>query len=146
MPYYYSGPPNIQKREHARKLLSEHNFEAALKILAGSAYGAGYDHDYFELMGMALLGCGHYKNAGRFLFLSGQRKSEYEKAIVLFLSCNHDPNNFRQLHSQFPKRVKTMWKISKFPKQVYKELKKLGFPENIQQYFIQRNNSRSKGI
>jgi hypothetical protein len=138
VPGHRSGRPNPRKRQKARSLLSEGRPEAALRLLAGSAYGAGYDTDYFELLGLALLGCGQHENAGRFLFLSGRRLPEYCEPIERFLARHHDPRNFRQLHSQFPLRVRTMWKLARFPEPVYRELKALGFPEDIQQHFLRR--------
>jgi hypothetical protein len=35
-----------------------------------------------------------------------------------------------------------MWKIARFPEVVYLELKALGFPEDIQQYFVSRRSGR----
>lgn len=138
---FRGGRPNPRKREQARGLISRGQPEEALRILVGSAFGAGYDVDYFELLGQALLGCGQPENAGRFLFLSGQRPPEYREAIETFLSRHHDPRNFRQLHSQFPARVRMIWKIASFPEPVYLELKALGFPEDIQEYFIGRKRN-----
>ena len=132
------GRPNTQKISRAREAIDRSDYEMALKMLAGSVHGAGYDSEFFELMGLALLGCEKLEKAGCFLFLSGQRKQAYKVAINYFLTRNHNPQNFRQLHSQFPQRIKTMWKISCFPPQVYKELKEMGFPEDIQQYFIDK--------
>ncbi|WP_210420315.1 hypothetical protein [Aquisphaera giovannonii] len=41
---------------------------------------------------------------------------------------------FRQLDSRLPLRVRTMWKIARFPDIVHRELKRLGFPEDIQRH------------
>ncbi|MFO0867149.1 MAG: hypothetical protein U0744_21340 [Gemmataceae bacterium] len=95
------GFPNPVKRERARKLLDVGDMATALRLLAGSSFGAGYDADYFELFGRALLGCGQPDNAGRFLFLSGARQPEYATAIARFW-LGIDPGNFRQLQSRFP--------------------------------------------
>ncbi len=89
------GFPNPTKRELARTLFSMGEAEKAVRLLSGSAYRAGYDVDYFELFGRALLGCGQLKNAGRFLFLSGVRLAEYEAAIQNFLAAHSDHRNFR---------------------------------------------------
>ncbi|WP_337175152.1 hypothetical protein [Paludisphaera sp.] len=140
MAWWRSDRPSPRKREKARALLAEARPEEALALLAGSAYGAGYDSDYFELLGLALLGCGQHENAGRFLFLSGRRLPEYRAPIERFLSRHHDPNNFRQLHSQLPMRVRTMWKLDRFPEAVRDELKALGFPDDIQRYFQRRKS------
>jgi hypothetical protein len=34
-----------------------------------------------------------------------------------------------------------MWKIARFPETVYRELKALGFPEDIQQHFSKRRGN-----
>ena len=110
-----SGRPSPVKLARARDLLDAGDAPAALPLLAGSCYGAGYDTAYFELLGRALLGCGQEENAGRFLFLSGSRRPEYNGAIARFLSRNHDPRNFRQLQSRFPARVRVLWRLDRFP-------------------------------
>lgn len=140
---YRGGFPRAIKRERARLSLDNDNPVAALRLLASSCYGVGYDVDYFELLGRALLGCGQIDNAGRFLFLSGVRKPAYEAAITRFLSRNSDPNNFRQLQSQLPERVRVMWKLCQFPPIVASELRSLGWPEDTQAAIIARKQTRS---
>lgn len=144
MAWWRSGRPNPRKREHARALLAAGEGQLALKLLTGSAYGAGYDLDYCELLGKALLECGQLENAGRFLFLSGSRTPNYQEAIKCFLARHHDPRNFRQLHSQFPMRMRVLWKLSQFPEPVREELRKLGFPEDIQSFFVERRLRRTR--
>src|SRR4051812_42705480 len=90
---YRGGFPNPVKREKARILLDAGNPVAALPLIAGSCFGAGYDVDYFELLGRTLLGCGQVENAGRFLFLSGIRRPEYAAPIALFLARHSDSHN-----------------------------------------------------
>ena len=140
---YRGGFPRTIKRERARLLLDDDNPAAALSLLASSCYGAGYDVDYFELLGRALLGCDRVENAGRFLFLSGVRRPAYKSAINTFLSRNSDPNNFRQLQSQLPERVRTRWKLAQFPPIVASELRFLGWPEDTQAAIIARKQARS---
>jgi hypothetical protein len=139
---YRGGFPRTIKRERARLLLDDDNPAAALSLLASSCYGAGYDVDYFELLGRALLSCDRIDNAGRFLFLSGVRRPAYGAAITRFLSRNSDPNNFRQLQSSLPKRVRVMWKLAQFPPIVASELRSLGWPEDTQAAIIARKQSR----
>ena len=88
-----SWPPTPQTIAPARNLLALEMHEAALKLLAGGCYGAGYDPEYFVLLGRALLGVGRESNVGRFLFLSGSRSAEYCAPISRFLSHHHDPRN-----------------------------------------------------
>jgi hypothetical protein len=140
--YHRSGFPRKVKRERARVLLDSGLPAEALLLLAGSCYGAGYDVDYFELLGRALLGCGQVDNAGRFLFLSGVRRSEYEAAIAGFLNKHNDPNNFRQLQSRLPMRVQVLWQLKQFPQIVASELRSLGWPEDTQAAIVARKQAR----
>lgn len=136
------GFPKPSKRKRARMLLEAGDSVAALRLLEGSCFGAGYDTDYFELLGRALLACGHTENAGRFLFLCGVRRPEYAAAITLFLVRHSDPTNFRQLQSQLPERVKVFWRLVQFPPVVAAELRNLGWPENIQAAILARKQTR----
>lgn len=141
MGYHRSGFISEFKRERARVLLDCGASVAALRLLAGSCYGTGYDVDYLELMGRALLECGQVENAGRFFFLSGVRRSDYEAAIAKFLNKHNDPNNFRQLQSSFPKRAQVLWNLKQFPPIVASELRSLGWPEDIQAAIVARKQS-----
>ena len=138
------GFPNPAKRERARILLEQGKSKAALKLLEGSCYGAGYDCDYFELLGRALLACSYIQNAGCFLFLCGIRQPEYIASINQFLAQNSDPKNFRQLQSQFPERVKVLWKLKQFPPIVALELRALGWPEDTQAAIITRTLQKKR--
>jgi hypothetical protein len=130
--HYRAGVPKKIKRDHARAFLDAGDSIAAVRILAGGGSTYAHDVDYFELFGRALLGCGEIDNAGRFLFLSGVRRPEYEAAIKSFLSKNSDPNNFRQLQSQLTKGARVMWKLKQFPPTVSSDLQALGWPEDTQ--------------
>lgn len=132
------GFPNPKKRELARKLLANGDAPRAVRILSGSCYWAGYDSDYFDLLGRALLACGQLQNAGRFLFLSAVRLAEYEGAIAHFLAMHSDPKNFRQLQSQLPLRIRVLWKLSQFPDVVASELRRMGWPEDTQLEIVAR--------
>jgi hypothetical protein len=101
--HYGGGLPKTIKVERARAFLDAGDSVAALQIFAGSGGNYRYNVDFYELFGCVLLRCGEIDNAGRFLFLSGVRRPEYESAIKSFLSKNSDPNNFRQLQSQLTK-------------------------------------------
>jgi hypothetical protein len=130
------GYPNPAKRGRARALLNAGDPATALPLLAGSCFGAGYDSDYFELLGLALLGCGQAENAGRFLFLCGARRPEYAAAIALFLARHSDPRNFRQLQSRLPERIRVLWRLAQFPPAVAAELRALGWPEDTQEAIV----------
>jgi hypothetical protein len=139
------GFPNPAKRARARGLLAAGDAEGAVRLLSGSCYGAGYDTDYFELLGRALLACGQFSNAGRFLFLSGARQTEYVAAISHFLARHSDTRNFRQLQSQLPERIRVLWKLSQFPAVVAAELRTEGWPEDTQIAIVaHQTKSRTK--
>jgi hypothetical protein len=144
MGYHRSGFISAVKRERARVFLDSGSSAAALRLLTGACYGTGYDVDYFELLGRALLECGQVENTGRFFFLSGIRRSEYEAAIAKFLKQN-DPNNFRQLQSRFPKRAQVLWNLKQFPPIVASELRSLGWPEDVQSAIVSRKQFNLQG-
>lgn len=126
------GKPKAWKLEAAKTLISLGKYEKALSHLQRSCFAMGYDVEYFELLGQALLGCEKLENAGRFLFLSGKRQPEYAEPIAIYLARNSDEKNYRQLQSSFPRRVRVMWQLRKFPLVVANELRALGWPECTQ--------------
>lgn len=131
-----SGKLRLATIDRAKELLETGHPDRALRILAGGVHGTGFNVDFYELFGRVLLANDQILNAGRFLFLSGSRNPEYVDAIEAYLKRNHDPGNFRQLHSSFPETAKTIWKLNSFPEAVRHRLKKLGFPDDIQEYFL----------
>jgi hypothetical protein len=140
MGHYRGGIPKKIKLDRARSFLNTSDSLAALRILAGGGSCRVYDVNYYELIGRALLGCNEINNAGRFLFLSGVRRPEYEGAINIFLSKNSNPNNFRQLQSQLTQAARVMWKLEQFPPTVASELSALGWPEDTQADIIARKH------
>jgi hypothetical protein len=133
--------PKKIKIDRAKAFLAASDPVAALRILAGSGGTYGYDVDFYELFGCVLLRCGEIDNAGRFLFLSGVRKPEYEAAIKSFLSKSSDPKNFRQLQSRLTKTARVMWKLKQFPPTVALELRALGWPEDTQAAIVARKQA-----
>ena len=111
--------------EKADKEVSEGNLWRAKEILQGSIPNAGYDRDLFERLGTVLLIMGDLPEAGRFLFLSGRRKPEYEQAIGIFLKKYG--KNWSGLLQTFP-RVARLSKLSGYPEVVRRELEQLGVP------------------
>jgi hypothetical protein len=136
------GFPRTEKRERARALLEAGDCATALPLLAGSSFGVGYDTDYFELLGRALLGTSQIENAGRFLLLSGVRRPEYDAAIATFLARSGAVRDFRQLQSRLPERVRVLWRLSQFPPIVAAELRALGWPEDAQAAIVARKQAR----
>jgi hypothetical protein len=134
--------PRPETVKRAARLIQDGQFHDAAEILSGGVHGGSYDPAYYELLGQALLGIGRQELAGRFLFLSGVRKPEYESAIALFIRRNAG-DHFRAIHSKFTFETRTMWRIDRFPQQLADDLRKLGFPENIQEeYFVKIRRAR----
>ena len=131
-----SGKPKPETIQKAEAFLESGAAEKALQLLAGAVHGMGFNQHFYELFGRVLLENNQEVNAGRFLFLSGSTKQEHQAAIETYIQRNHDPGNFRQLHSTFPESARTIWKLEKFPDTVAEQLRTLGFPENIQDNFI----------
>ena len=102
------------------------NLWRAKEILQGSIPNSGYHADLFEKLGIVLLAMDDLPEAGRFLFLSGRRKAEYEKAIGVFLTKHR--KNPRALFQRFP-RAARLPALSNYPESVRMELADLGFPE-----------------
>ncbi len=73
----------------------------AKEILQGLIRSHGYHPDLFVRYGELLLEMGDTLEAGKYLFLSGVRKPEYEEAIRLYLQ-RHRNADLNQLVDSFP--------------------------------------------
>ncbi|MDQ3800625.1 MAG: hypothetical protein M3384_14345 [Acidobacteriota bacterium] len=114
--------------EKAERELAKGNLWRAKEILQGSLPSAGYNIELFEKFGIVLLQMGDLPEAGKFLFLSGVRKPEYEEAICIFLQkYGKKPLNFFQT---LPHTAK-LSKISDYPEIVAAKLRELNFPETL---------------
>ena len=112
--------------EKAEQELSAGNLWRAKEILQGSLPSAGYNVELFEKLGVVLLRMGDLPDAGKFLFLSGVSKPEYEKAISIFLrKYGKRPYNFLQT---LPHTAR-LSKISEYPEAVAAKLRELNLPE-----------------
>lgn len=96
------------------------------EILGGVIQYRIYDPDLFEELGYVLLLMNDLPEAGKYLFLSGKRKPEYEEAIALFLP-RHGRHCWHQLVSQFPRRNRFL-RLDQYPPLVQDELRALGIP------------------
>ena len=110
---------------NAEREVSKGNLWRAKEILQGSIPNAGYDCDLFEKLGTVLLTMCDLPEAGRFLFLAGRSKPEYEDAIGIFLRKHG--KDWRALFQAFP-RVARLSSLSAYPDQVRKQLVNFGFP------------------
>jgi len=105
------------------------NLWRAKEILHRSLKYAGYNIQLFEKLGIVLLQMNDLVEAGKYLFLSGVRKPEYEEAIGIFLKkYEGKPHN---LFHPFPRAAK-LSKISDYPEAVAVKLRELGFSDGLE--------------
>ena len=81
------------------------------------------------MLGTVLLRMGDLPEAGKFLFLSGVRKPEYEESINLFLNKygKNKPSDFFRL---LPRKAR-LNNLSDYPDEVARKLRELGLPESF---------------
>lgn len=113
--------------DRARAEIEKGNLWRAKEILQGAINSQGYDVQLFEMMGIVLLRMGDLREAGRFLFLSGVRKSEYLEAIGIFLS-RHRRTQPRDFIFLFPRKAR-LRTVSDYPPEVAQALRAMGLPE-----------------
>jgi len=114
--------------EKARAELERGRVWRAKELLQGSLGNFGYNLELYEEYGKVLLRMGDLPAAGKFLFLSGARKSEYEEAIGIYLTRHK--GRPAQLFSTFPRKARLIV-LSTYPKTVEHDLRQLGFPNNL---------------
>ncbi len=68
----------------AEKEIADGNLWRANEILHRAVGHSGYKIEIYEKLGNVLLQMSDLAEAGKYLFLSGVRKPEYEKAIGIF--------------------------------------------------------------
>jgi tetratricopeptide (TPR) repeat protein len=115
--------------EEAEREITAGNLWRAKEILHRSLKYSGYNVQLFEKLGAVLLQMHDLSEAGKYLFLSGVRKPEYEEAISVFLQKYKDkPHN---LFHPFPRSAK-LSKVSDYPKPVADKLRELGFSDGLE--------------
>ena len=97
----------------------------AKEILRGNIRIRGYDVELYERYGRLLLDIGEMSEAGKYLFLSGQRAPECEEAISLYLE-RHVPNP-EHMYFSFP-RAARLNDIDEYPEEVRRTLETFNFP------------------
>ncbi|GJL66431.1 MAG: hypothetical protein NPIRA05_14020 [Nitrospirales bacterium] len=100
------------------------NLWRAKEILQGRLVGSRYDTDLYERYGNVLLEMKDDLEAGKFLFLSGVQKPEYEKAKYLYLDRYGGKPTGGLFHT-FPHSAQVS-PIEDFPESVLAELEKNG--------------------
>jgi len=115
--------------ERAQEQIQQGKLWRAKDILSGSLSNYPFTPEFYRAYGELLFRMGDLREAGRFLFLSGARESNYSNVIAIFLS-QFENSNKNNLYSAFPARAR-LAKLSDYPAAVADELKKRGFQEII---------------
>lgn len=112
-----------------RQAVEQGQLWRAKEILLGNSRHRGYDPVLFEHLGLVLQQMGDAVEAGKYLFLSGVRKSEYEAAIALFVNryTRRDP---LQLYHALP-RPGRLARRDAYPPVVAAHLEQLGLPATL---------------
>jgi Family of unknown function (DUF6584) len=103
----------------------------AKEILRGS-FSGDFDPDRCEAYGQILLQMNDLKEAGRYLFVSGARKPEYQDAIAIFMEKFATMKARNRLLS-LPARIHRV-DIDDWPASVIEDLKRLEVFEEIRNY------------
>lgn len=108
----------------------------AKEILEGNLPTRGYDLALYEAYGALLAEMGDDLEAGRFLFLSGARKPEYDEPVQLYLQ-RFGLHGWQQLVGTFPAAAKRP-SLAEYPGSVAAALRRLGRPEFVALHEMRR--------
>lgn len=111
--------------DRVREALDRGELWRAKEILQGRIGNSPYDPRLYEQYGAVLLEMRDLREAGKYLFLSGNRRPDYEPAIRLYLDRHRDK---RSLLGTFPARAREVPR-DRFPETVRAELRARGVPE-----------------
>jgi hypothetical protein len=117
--------------DKARREIENGNLWRAKEILQGAIRSEGYDVELFEMMGTVLLRMGDVHEAGRFLFLSGIRRPDYQEAIEIFLS-RHRRKHAHDFVDLLPRKAR-LSRVSEYPDEVARAFRDMGFPEFLKE-------------
>ena len=109
-----------------RRELERGRLWRAKEILRGRVGEKAFDPALYEQYGAVLLAMQDELQAGRYLFLSGARRPEYEVAIATYLE-RHDTGHWRRLVGSFTNRVKARTP-NQLPPAVREHLLAKGYP------------------
>ena len=110
----------------AEREVAKGNLWKAKEILQGNVGHAGYKPEIYEQLGNVLLEMSDLADAGKFLFLCGVRKPNYEEAIGIFLHRYETSGD--KLFNSFPCSAK-LASLNEYPESVAEKLRGLGLPE-----------------
>ncbi len=112
----------------------------AKEILRGNIGNSGFSPRLYERYGELLLKLGERYEAGKYLFLSGERNQEYEGAISLFLN-RHSRAPSTDIVRQFPRGAR-LQEVSYYPEPLRSDLRTLGIPGRLP---VPRTGPRKRG-
>jgi hypothetical protein len=118
---------SVQDKQIAELIANGEHWKAKEK-LQGRLSALTYDCDLFESYGQVLLKMHDSLEAGKYLFLSGARKPEYDDSISLFLD-RYSQKDICYIYHSFPKAAQAA-EFSEFPSVVIRELNERGFSQN----------------
>ena len=110
----------------------------AKELLRGNIGSGSYDSPLYERYGRLLLDLGEFVEAGKYLFLSGCRRPEFDEAIKVYLS-RHPEDRPEVLYYSFPSAARFR-QIARYPLAVRRVLEERGLP----QYFAQLEQEQSE--
>lgn len=109
-------PTDIELPAHVQAALDEGKLWRAKEILQGRVGSMPYSPALYEQYGAVLLAMDDRMQAGKYLFLSGARRPEYEDAIATFME-RHGRRSERQLVASFPANARSL-ALGRFPPNV----------------------------
>ena len=110
----------------------------AKELLRGNIGSGSYDSPLYERYGRLLLDLGEAHEAGKYLFLSGRRRPEFDEAIKVYLS-RHPQDRPEVLYYSFPSAARFR-QIARYPLAVRRVLEERGLP----QYFAGLEQERAE--
>jgi hypothetical protein len=128
-----------QTLEKAEREIQNGRLWRAKEILSGSIPNAGYDVVLFEKLGQVLLLMNDLPLAGKYLFLSGVRVSEYTDAINLFHARNLQ-KGARHAIDALPASIRKL-PLADYPVTVATELKAIGVKDKTMKEIIVKDES-----
>ena len=93
--------------QHVREALDAGKLWRAKEILRGRIGSLPFTPDLYEQYGVVLLAMQDELQAGKYLFLSGRRRAEYDNAIDIYLT-RHGTRGGAALASSFPSRAQAL--------------------------------------
>ena len=119
--------------------IAKGDFWRAKESLQGRLSSSKYDAVLFEKYGKVLLEMKDILEAGKYLFLSGSRKPEYENSIQIYLN-RFSRKSAIHLYHTFPKAVQSS-EYQTYPRIVIDELNQIGFkPKEVKEIVKSRTD------